>query len=224
MQFFKYHLKSLGTGCSCFSKRLIKMKKLMWIYIFTLLLGPSKSFLEAAKVFIKLVETRQWSLKIKNWVNIFFPLGLEWEGLNILHFKSRNVFNFCFMGYVFPDDLFLVATIHALRKVFLSSSAGSLYILPYQISHHPRVTVYQHPSHLNLKDNCGTLFQIGKMFYIFITTEFWYLNFLCLLNLKLKVLFLTLFYYLFIRKILTIVTSSLLILNCQKFPGGRMWD
>ena len=63
--FFTYHLKLLEAGCSCLSKNLIKMKKLTWIYIFTLLIGPSKSFMEAVKAFIKLVETPQWSLKIK---------------------------------------------------------------------------------------------------------------------------------------------------------------
>ena len=143
--FFEYHLKLLEAVCSCFSKSLIKMKKLTWIYIFTLVIGPSKSFMEAITPLIKLVETPQWSLKIKNEVNFSFRLGLEWEELNILHFKSRNVFNFYFTGCIFPDDLFLVATLHALRKVFLSSSACSLYILPYQTSHHPRVIVYRHP-------------------------------------------------------------------------------
>ena len=106
--------------------------------------------------------------------------------LNILHFQSRNVLNFYFIGYIFPDDLFLVATLHALRKVFLRSSACSLYILLYQISHHPLVMVYRQPLPLCLKENRGTLFQIGKMFDIFIKTEFWYLNFFffCLLNLN----------------------------------------
>ena len=64
--FFKYHLKLLEAGCSCFSKCLIKMKKFTWMYNFTLLIGPSKTFMEAVKAFIKLVETPQWSLKIKN--------------------------------------------------------------------------------------------------------------------------------------------------------------
>ena len=64
--FFQYHLKLLEAGCSCFSKRLIKMKKFTWIYIFTLLISLSKSFMDAVKAFIKLVETPQWNLKIKN--------------------------------------------------------------------------------------------------------------------------------------------------------------
>ena len=71
--FFEYHLKLLEAVCSCFSKSLIKMKKLTWIYIFTLVIGPSKSFMEAITPIIKLVETPQWSLKIKNEVNFFFP-------------------------------------------------------------------------------------------------------------------------------------------------------
>ena len=71
--FFEYHLKLLEAVCSCFSKSLIKMKKLTWIYIFTLVIGPSKSFMEAITPLIKLVETPQWSLKIKNEVNFFFP-------------------------------------------------------------------------------------------------------------------------------------------------------
>ena len=91
-----------------------------------------------------------------------FRLGLEWEELNILHFKSRNVFNFYFTGYIFPDDLFLVATLHALRKVFLSSSACSLYILPYQTSHHPRVIVYRHPLLPQLDRVVARYFKLGK--------------------------------------------------------------
>ena len=71
--FFEYHLKLSKAVCSCFSKSLIKMKKLTWIYIFTLVIGPSKSFMEAITPLIKLVETPQWSLKIKNEVNFFFP-------------------------------------------------------------------------------------------------------------------------------------------------------
>ena len=75
--FFQYQLILLEAGCSCFSKSLIKMKKLTWIYIFTLLIGPSKSFMDAVKAFIKLVETPQRNLKIKNQVNFFFRPGLE---------------------------------------------------------------------------------------------------------------------------------------------------
>ena len=64
--FFKNHLKLLEAGRSCFSKSLIKRKKLTWIYISTLLIGPSNSFMGAVEAFIKLVETPQWSLKMKN--------------------------------------------------------------------------------------------------------------------------------------------------------------
>ena len=72
------------------------------------------------------------TIKLASHLQLIFSFrpGLEREVLNILLFKSRNIFNFYFFGYIFPDDLFLVAVLHALRKVFLNLSACSLYILP----------------------------------------------------------------------------------------------
>ena len=60
----------MEAGCSCFSKSLMKMKKLMPICIFTLLFGASKIFMEAIKVVSTFFETPQRSLKIR--IKFFF--------------------------------------------------------------------------------------------------------------------------------------------------------
>ena len=50
-------------------------KKLIWIFIFTILCGASKGFMKALKVFIEPFEVPQKSVKIKISVNSYFKIN-----------------------------------------------------------------------------------------------------------------------------------------------------
>ena len=67
-----------------------KEKKLTEIFIFTLLCGASKGFMNALKTFIKPFEARQRSVKIKIQLNFFSSSGIGTGRVKKLQDMSRN--------------------------------------------------------------------------------------------------------------------------------------
>ena len=78
------------------------LKKLTWIFIFTLLCGTSKNLKKVVNAFIKPFEVPWRSVKIKIWVNFLFSIFFEW--LETVKVKLKAIYMWTFLSYFSPSN------------------------------------------------------------------------------------------------------------------------